>query len=253
MTVFVYQDYVHNNGILFRRLTEYCGAGNVLYCDADDIKGGILDTAALFIMPGGADLYHCEKLNGAGNRAIRAFVENGGTYLGICGGAYYACANIEWGKNTTQPICGPRELAFFDGTAIGPVYDFIEDGDIEKSWVAAAALDFDGTICPVFYEGGPVFEGGNATVLARYTALTGTPAAIIECAVGKGKALLCSPHLEYDRTAAEKTLYKHRNNAFTWERETIKKLHGHDAALNKIWQQLLNRVQKINVRNTKAA
>ena len=58
-TIYVYQDYVHNNGALFRRLQDTAGAALVAHCDATDIINGCLDpkTVALFVMPGGADLF----------------------------------------------------------------------------------------------------------------------------------------------------------------------------------------------------
>lgn len=245
MTVLVYQDYVHNNGILFQRLCRHFGAENVTFCDADGILQGALDKAKLFVMPGGADLYYCEKLEGAANQAIRTFVEKGGVYLGICAGAYYGCAHIEWAKNDAGSICGPRELAFFKGKATGPIYEFIEDGDIDKSWHAAAMIEWDKIISPVFYAGGPVFDvvenDNGCTVLARYSALPGQPAAIIECTVDKGKAILCSPHLEYDSHAVGKTLYKHRNNAYERGLGISETLKLYDQTIEKIRVSLLER------------
>lgn len=226
MTVLIYQDYVHNNGLLLRALGEHFGTNYVRFCDADDIRDGILDTALLFVMPGGADLYYCEKLNGAGNAAIRTWVEGGGTYLGICAGAYYACARLQWAQGEHE-ISGNRELGFFSGTATGPVYSLIENSDITHSWLAAPALQWnDGTTrleTIVCYEAGPVFSEGGATVLARYTGLSGAPPAIIECSVGKGRAILSSPHLERTPAMMAKALYSHRNSSHEWDKAIIKK------------------------------
>ena len=44
------------------------------------ISGEWRKDAAAFIMPGGADLPYCKKLNGAGNVQIIEYVEAGGTY-----------------------------------------------------------------------------------------------------------------------------------------------------------------------------
>ena len=141
MKALIYEDYVHNHAILSRRLADYFGAHNVALVDAEAIKNGALQGASLLVMPGGADLAYCEKLNGEGNALIRQFVENGGAYLGICAGAYYACNAIEWAMGTHQEIAGPRELAFYPAMASGPVYEFIEEGDIAKCWEGAARLD----------------------------------------------------------------------------------------------------------------
>ncbi len=88
MKVLIYQDYIHNNYVLFRALQDYFGAEYVVdFVDAHDIiEKGILqkESVKALVVPGGADLYYVEKLNGEGNRLIREYVEAGGIYLGIC-------------------------------------------------------------------------------------------------------------------------------------------------------------------------
>src|SRR6476620_3369467 len=63
------------------------------------IEGEWVQDAALFVMPGGSDLPYVRKLNGAGNQNIKDYVKNGGSYLGICAGAYYAAAYVEFDKS----------------------------------------------------------------------------------------------------------------------------------------------------------
>lgn len=248
MQVLIYQDYIHNNGVLYRALCRQLGGESVSFCDAADIiQGGCLDSRpGLFVMPGGADLYFAEKLNGAGNAALRSYVEGGGTYLGICAGAYYACAALNWAAGTEQDITGPRELAFFPGTAVGPVYDLIEDGDIKKSWQAVTELSWDDGVkkieAPVFYEAGPLFapEQGT-TVLARYSHLPGAPAAIIECRVGQGRAILCSPHPEYTGNDLARRLYRHNNVSPEWTAAVAQALTPYETLSRKIWATLIAR------------
>ncbi len=70
--------------------------------------------AAAIIMPGGADLPYCKKLNGAGNAQIKEYVEAGGTYIGFCAGAYYGSHYCEFHKGDTRgyEVLGTRELSF---------------------------------------------------------------------------------------------------------------------------------------------
>ncbi|KAK9825113.1 hypothetical protein WJX74_010003 [Apatococcus lobatus] len=85
----------------------------------------------LLVMPGGADLPYCRDLNGLGNSLIRAFVEAGGAYLGLCAGAYYACRRIEFEMGSRLQVEGERELAFFPGLARGGIYsgfDYASEG-----------------------------------------------------------------------------------------------------------------------------
>lgn len=246
MNVLIYQDYIHNNGALHRALCRTFGADQVGFCDATDIIAGALKSgeAQLFVIPGGADLYYAEKLNGAGNRAIRKWVEDGGCYLGICAGAYYACAAIDWASGQGgDAIAAPRELAFFPGTAVGPVYDFIQDKNFRASWHGTADIIYDDGNGPrldgkAFYEAGPVFipngEDKSVIVLARYSALSGQPAAIVSCSVGKGSAILCGPHPEQDSDSLRRRLYRHANPSYEWNGNVA------DSAIDiQLWERLM--------------
>lgn len=42
------------------------------------------------VIPGGRDLPYCRDLNGYINDRIIRYVKEGGVYMGICAGAYYA-------------------------------------------------------------------------------------------------------------------------------------------------------------------
>lgn len=165
---------------------------------ADDILAGGLDLFSLFIMPGGRDRPYHAALKGLANTKIRTFVENGGTYLGICAGAYYGCAFVEFDKGFPLEVCEERELCFFPGKAIGPAYG---KGTFDYNSEAGARMANIGTVkgmFPIYYNGGCTFEGDypHVRILARYLDLPGHPPAIIECAIGQGKAILSGVHLE---------------------------------------------------------
>jgi glutamine amidotransferase-like uncharacterized protein len=245
MSVLVYQDYRNNNGLLIRALSRHFGPQDIGFCDAQDIIDGALTPATrLLVMPGGADLYYVEKLNGAGNAAIRAWVEAGGAYLGICAGAYYASRMVKWAEDEgRQAICGPRELALFKGTARGPVYEFIEDGDFAKSWHAAVMITHGKGRTLVPYHAGPVFENvpEGAMVIARYADLPDQPAAIVECAIGKGKAVLCGPHLEWDGEGLARRLYEHDNPHWQWESDVLAQLRGSERETMALWADMMER------------
>lgn len=162
------------------------------------IDGRVLGMADLFVMPGGADLPYCKKLNGAGNENIRNYVEEGGTYLGICAGAYYACRAIEFHRGRSDEICGTRELAFTDGVAYGSLPEIAPHYDLSlKSAAAANIILSDGSSMPAFYHGGPSFRLRSDTIIhASYADIAGTPPAIIEESFGEGRVLLTGVHLE---------------------------------------------------------
>lgn len=159
------------------------------------IDNSALKDADLFIIPGGADLPYCQKLNGAGNTNIREFVQNGGHYLGICAGAYYACRAIEYHKGRNDEICEPRELALIDATAIGSLPQLAPYYDDRLRTVAA--IDLHAEIeTRAYYHGGCKFTlHEEAIIHARYDLKDLAPA-IIEKTIGLGRAILSGVHLE---------------------------------------------------------
>jgi glutamine amidotransferase-like uncharacterized protein len=165
---------------------------------AKQILEGALHDFSLLIMPGGRDRPYMAALQGKANANIRSFVEKGGIYLGICAGAYYGCSEIEFDKGYPLEVCEGRELKFFRGKAIGPAYG---KGTFEynsEKGARLAKLQLDNGIAEVYYNGGCTFEGDftNVRILASYLDLPNHPPAIIECPIGKGKAILSGVHLE---------------------------------------------------------
>lgn len=186
----------------------------------------------LLVMPGGRDLPYCKELDGEGNKHIRAFVEGGGSYLGICAGAYYGSAYVEFARDDPEmEIVGPRELAFFPVTSIGPVFpgfSYITNAGAHVAGVSvtnagAAVLGTgDNKNTSLFYNGGCYFEQRQQqgvangypskitlpyNILATYTgnceprplnttsSISGHPA-IIGGHVGSGKVVLTGLHFE---------------------------------------------------------
>ncbi len=196
-TIVIYQDEgVGKFG--FSCLKSFFKNDGVRLADANAvIDNSAFGGADIFVMPGGADLPYCKKLNGAGNRNIRAFVEGGGTYLGICAGAYYACTSIEYHKGRNDEICGPRELALINAVGIGSLPELAPyyDDRLHTATVANLTLA-DGTTAPTLYFGGCRFDlKEKADILARYD-FGNKPAAIIGKNVGKGRVILSGVHAE---------------------------------------------------------
>ena len=169
------------------------------------IKGAWRETARLFIMPGGVDLHYCHMLNGAGNRQIKAYVTEGGIYIGICAGAYYGTAYCDFAytvnKNPQNTVIETRELAFYPGGSVGPYLAPYEYNS--ENGARIAKILYKRKIHHVYFNGGCYFEAPerfpNTTVLARYNNEGfAQHAAIIKCTVGNGKALLSGVHPEID-------------------------------------------------------
>lgn len=165
---------------------------------ASHIKNGELENAQLFIMPGGGDSYYLKALGSKGNNAIQHFVQKGGTYLGICAGAYYATDRITWAAGTSDEIIAARPLKFFPGEMVGPTYEPYDAFSLKG--VRSVLIDTACGPIPMYYNGGGYFICPNqfkeSDIIGIYTDLK-LPA-IADCRVGKGRAVLSSLHIETD-------------------------------------------------------
>jgi biotin--protein ligase len=170
------------------------------------IHGDWEKDAALLVIPGGADIPYTKALNGAGNQKIRAYVEKGGAFLGICAGGYYGGQFVDFAKGSDLEVQGKRELAFFPGTVRGPIlapYDYRSESSARAAKIVWK--NFSGfqknTSFTLYCNGGGYFVNAdvtnNTTHLASYDA-KGQVAAIVECQVGLGRAILSGVHFEYD-------------------------------------------------------
>lgn len=173
-------------------------------------------TCAALVFPGGADQGYCRTLNGAGNRRIRQYVEQGGKYIGFCAGGYYGCKRVEFEVgNRLLEVVGDRELAFYPGIARGCAFSgFVYHSEkgaraaelqVNKGVLTSGSIP---NILKSYYNGGgvfvdaPKFASEGVEILADYgekldvDSGEGT-AAMVYCKVGQGAALLTGPHPEF--------------------------------------------------------
>lgn len=172
------------------------------------IAGEWIKDAALFVMPGGRAAPYGLLLNGNGNRVIKSYVEQGGSFLGLCAGAYYAGSFVEFAKNTNIEVLGSRELAFFKNTVVGPAlapYDYYSE-----SGARAASITIRDNTYVLYYNGGGYFKDAanmdNTRVLALYKTLEPEQPAIVECEVERGIVILSGVHFECSSSFLERVL-----------------------------------------------
>jgi glutamine amidotransferase-like uncharacterized protein len=161
------------------------------------------EESELLVFPGGYDTPFQQSLGGVGNARIKAFVERGGKYLGICAGAYYASSCIEFEKGGKLEIVEKRELGFYPGKAVGPALGLGEFCYLSDKGAKPARIEWEQRSAPfkesfLYYNGGCAFEGDfeKVEVIARYG--ENKQAAIVLCQVEKGKALLLGVHPEFE-------------------------------------------------------
>lgn len=178
-----------------------------------DLRGGDLagETPGLLIMPGGESWVYLEDLEEEGAENIRNFVRGGGSYLGICAGAFYATSHREGGAAT-----GPYGIGLLEGTAVDPTAlewpGFIE-GVMTFKWNLSHWLTkgYSERVKMLLY-GGPSFEFSQAEaqekkieVVQRFQ-VNGQPS-MIRFHYGKGKVFLAAPHFEVLKEEGEKPLH----------------------------------------------
>lgn len=161
---------------------------------------GFFDDIAVFIMPGGADLPYCRKLDGKRNALLRQWVDGGGRYIGICAGAYYACAEVRFHVGRADEVTGPRELCLLGAAAVGSLSEVAMPYDLTLRSASVVRLRLsDGRLAAAYYHGGPRFEftdGTAANMLARYEDIPRQPAAVVKSNFGRGLVLLSGVHTE---------------------------------------------------------
>jgi len=166
----------------------------------DDILNDELENVKLLIIPGGwageVDQWGRKGYGSMSSEAIdkiREFVKDGGSYYGICAGAYFASVNVIWEGGLFH-----NELALFNGTSIGPIEEIAPwPGTNWTNVLIESSLGINKTTVKAFYWGGSYFESDviNFTTLEKYE-INNKPATIL-FNYGKGKVILTGLHHEW--------------------------------------------------------
>ncbi len=157
------------------------------------ILEGSIENYDVLVIPGGWAYDYFKSLGYEGENKIKEFVSNGGGYLGICAGAFYASKAIIWESRSYY-----YSLGIADVDAVGPKEDFpwptqgyvvINLSDI----VQALGLN---KIYTALYYGGPelVNPSSDVYVLAVYGD-DGEPVIVLD-RYGNGRIALTGVHLE---------------------------------------------------------
>ena len=155
----------------------------------------------VIIFSGGSGSGQSKAIGDAGRAKVREFVAAGGGYLGICAGAYLACAGFDWGLG----ILNARTVSNKWQRGRGMVrVQLTESG---QGLFGAVKEPFT-----IRYANGPIIKPLGRTDLPFYEvaavfrteiAKNGTPVgvmidspAVVRAPFGKGRVLTISPHSE---------------------------------------------------------
>lgn len=194
---------------------------NYIILTKDSILNGNLNRYNLLIMPGGDMWEYRDYLTSTGMDNIKEFISNGGGYIGICGGAYFAADKVVWRGWADEPrkYITMKGLNLFSGTADGPVEDFApsyEDAQckIKISDKTHPVCNNVTDIIRPYYSFGPKFiltDSSNISIIGN--TINGDNIVIIAFPYNHGKVFITSPHPEFDEARSCWMLFK---NAIMW-------------------------------------
>lgn len=194
---------------------------NYIILNKDSIVNGNLNLYNLFIMPGGDMWIYRDSLTSTGMNKIKEFVRNGGGYIGICGGSYFAANKIIWHGWANEPRINVsiNGLGLFSGTADGPMENFAPS--YENAQCEIKIVDKTHPVCNnipdiirPYYFAGPNFilsDSSNISILGK--TINSNNNLIMALQYNQGRVFLSSTHFEFDEARSSWELLK---NAIIW-------------------------------------
>lgn len=174
----------------------------VVRVNAEQVRAGALDQVDVVLHAGGSGGGQGKQLAEEGRQRVRAFVQRGGGYVGICAGAYLATCDYPWSLHILDAKVIDKQH-WARGT---------DRVDVGFSEVGRQRLAAPADACPILYFQGPLLAPAGNPELADYETLgtyngevaqKGAPkgvmkgtTAIAAAAFGDGRVLCFSPHPE---------------------------------------------------------
>jgi len=166
---------------------------------AQQINNG-LENFRILCIPGGNMYDYAQDISSEGKENIRSFVHDGGGYIGICGGAYFASEKVYW-QGSKLPM---TPLRLFSGTATGSISEIMDYPKYTMCKVNLMNAEHPITKSGrnfewVLYYWGPALipnANANVTVLGNYD--KGNQTAMLTFEYGYGKVFLIGTHPEID-------------------------------------------------------
>jgi len=182
-------------------LAKAAGRFAVTRVTAEQIRSGALSKADVLVQGGGSGSGQANALGPEGREKIRAFVEQGGGYVGICAGAYLATTDYTWSLGILNAKVLDRKHW---NRGSGQVSLAITDAGRQR-------LGLSDDVVQCLYYQGPLLAPGEKDLpafrsLATYAseiAKNGAPEGVMkgttaaaEATFGKGRVIAISPHPE---------------------------------------------------------
>ena len=191
-------------GLGIPRITEQLGKTpeiKVTKVTGKKIADGVLKDFDVVIFSGGSGSKEAAALGDAGRENVRAFVREGGGYVGICAGAYLACTGFSWGIGVLNAKTVSSKWLRGKG-----------DVEVEFTPLAPGITGLDAGKRTIRYANGPIITADTREGIAPFEPLAifrtelaenGSPKgamvdspAIVRGVFGKGRVVSSSPHPE---------------------------------------------------------
>jgi putative intracellular protease/amidase len=166
-----------------------------------EFAAGVLKDYDVVIFTGGSGSKQAATLGDAGRKQVRDFVEKGGGYIGICGGAYLACAGFSWGLG----VLDAKTVSSKWRRGKGPVQIEVTPAGQQVTGTPAKQTE-------IRYANGPIIQPAGLAEVPDYEPLAlfrselaenDTPKGVMvdspawaSGTFGKGRVLISSPHPE---------------------------------------------------------
>lgn len=167
---------------------------------AEFINVNGLEGFRILCVPGGNMYDYAQDISSKGKDNIRAFVRDGGGYVGICGGAYFAAEKVYW--QDSQLVMMP--LGLFAGVATGPINEIVPYPNYTMCKVNIVnhmhpITRSEGNSQIMLYYWGPALTpnaDANVTILGDYN--EGNQTAILAFEYFQGRVFLIGTHPEIE-------------------------------------------------------
>jgi glutamine amidotransferase-like uncharacterized protein len=168
--------------------------------NAQYINDNGLAAFRVLCIPGGDMYVYGQDLSVSGKNNIRTFVHDGGGYIGICGGAYFAAERVFW-RDNELPMTTP---ALFPGIAEGPIDEIMAYPNYTMCTVSVVNHTHPITQSEpdnetMLYYWGPALvpnAAANVTVLGTYA--KGNLPAMVASEYYQGRVFLVGTHPEIE-------------------------------------------------------
>lgn len=218
------------------------------------------DKVQAVILPGGARPQYDKTLGPHGFGLIRDFVQNGGIFLGVCAGAYYASKAFEWKPGGLPAVHKKPGLNFFNGLARGPLPNAVDHDKGYDTWYDLSLLttslhnksrpgqDISGQCV---YWGGPLFKPqdrpARMETLASIDVAGAQEPAILKIPFGQGQAIVSNIHPEISARhlkAFTRPSVTPPVDERTYLKNIVSRLEANETFRAVVWERMMDEIRR---------